>query len=246
MLSLSLTFLILLFVSALIFQWRKTSLALAALISLLWLSILTGVLPNLLLVPLQSNLRITSPGWKTTNTIVLLGSGTIQWPDQSLSTQALGLSRVNQAAELYQHCSKKSDSCSIIASGGDPGNWGQSEAELMAEELQRLGVNRIHILTEAQSLNTYDNARYSMKLLEGLNPEKVYLVTSGIHMNRALTQFEYFKRHSQFEIVPAPADYYRAGFRIRGFAYNAHLCDMALHEYAGFAQFYIYRLIGLR
>jgi len=246
MLSLSLTVLMLLLVLSLVRSWNPLIRPLTYFTVAIWLLVYSGFLPSLLLKPLQSHPRVTSPAWGANNMIVLLGSGATQWSDQSLSTQSLGFSRVKMAAELYHSCLRQSDPCRLITSGGDPGNWGRSEADLMFEELVRLGVNPSHVQAESKSLNTYDNARYTLDLLQDIKPEKIYLVTSGTHMNRALMLFRYFQQTAPFEMVAAPADYFRPGFQWRGFALNAYFCDLALHEYAGFTQFYVYKWLGLR
>lgn len=62
------------------------------------------------------------------------------------------------------------------------------------------GVQRFNVLMESHSRTTYGNMVQSLPLLKRLNCQKVILVTSQIHMPRALILFK--KYSSEFEFEP--------------------------------------------
>lgn len=71
----------------------------------------------------------------------------------------------------------------VIVSGGQGYNEPISEAEGMADYLERCGIAAERILREDQSRNTYENLRLSANLL---NPEtdRVVIVTNNFHLFR--------------------------------------------------------------
>ena len=76
----------------------------------------------------------------------------------------------------------------VVLSGG--GDNGRSEARRMAFAIARLGVPASRVLLEERSRSTRDNARYTAELLERHRLRRVLLVTSSVHMPRAMLQFD--------------------------------------------------------
>lgn len=75
-----------------------------------------------------------------------------------------------------------------VVSGGQGGGELISEAECMARELTRKGVDPDRIWMEAQAENTGENIRLSLNLIEartGQRPTQIALVTSEYHLYRA-------------------------------------------------------------
>jgi len=121
----------------------------------------------------------------------------------------------------------------------------------MAEVLELLGVPASAILQESRSRNTYENAVEARRLLEPAGANRILLVTSALHMPRAVASF----RHQGFEVIPAPTDFWivteeaqtRAGrlFRLATSvlpdAETLAYTTRALHEYFGIA---MYKLEG--
>ena len=142
----------------------------------------------------------------TAAAIVVLGGGvspgTWSRPQTDLSPAS---DRVWHAARLY-HAGKAP---LVLASGGaDPRTSRVSEADAMAEFLQALGVPSSAIWLERHSRNTAGNAQFVARWAATL-PEKprILLVTSALHMPRALLEF----RAVGLDIVPAPTDYEARG-----------------------------------
>lgn len=95
----------------------------------------------------------------------------------------------------------------IVAAGNQPGLEGeQVEAEAVAEMLQVLGVPKQAIRLETGSRNTRENALHARPIIERLGVHRVLLVTSGMHMPRAMTIFTKAWADSNIELVPAPTD----------------------------------------
>jgi uncharacterized SAM-binding protein YcdF (DUF218 family) len=201
-----------------------------------------GLVPFLLLQPLQSPFtKNPTLMWRESNAIVMLGAGTVEIPStHSVIPNFMAYSRLNKTVMLYLACIKTHQQCTVVLSGGDAFKTGVSEAINYREILSQLGVNKNDILLEKNSLNTYQNAEFTSALLKKKKFDQVLLVTAGIHLKRAILYFNYFNIHLQ----PIPADYLRAYFTLFPTAYNFAVTDFALHEYIGIWRFYVYNFLG--
>lgn len=78
----------------------------------------------------------------------------------------------------------------VIVSGGKGKGEDISEAEAMAENLLKRGINVERILREEMSTSTEENLRFSAEMIQresGIDPENVVvLVTNNFHVYRAL------------------------------------------------------------
>ena len=138
----------------------------------------------------------------TADLVVVLGGGvtpaTAFRPAPDLVRSA---DRVWFAARLF-HAGKAP---LVLASGGWRRDGStQSEAQAMGEFLAALGVPHSAILLEGNSRDTNGNARYVARWAATL-PERprILLVTSALHMPRALLEF----KAAGLDVVPAPTDY---------------------------------------
>jgi uncharacterized SAM-binding protein YcdF (DUF218 family) len=68
-----------------------------------------------------------------------------------------------------------------------------------------------------------------------------YLVTSALHMKRALFYFGSFG----LRLEPFPSDYNHAPRQLLPVGYNFAVADIALHQYIGILRFLIYETCGL-
>ena len=95
--------------------------------------------------------------------------------------------------------------CPIIVSGGIiPGvDDNISAAIVMKELLVRLGVPEENVLTESWSTTTLENAVFTMDLIEKYNFQEAILVTSAVHMPRAMLAF----KNRGVVISPAPVNF---------------------------------------
>lgn len=140
--------------------------------------------------------------------VVVLGGGItpvpLHWPYPDLGQ---GADRVWHAARIYQ----AGKAPRVIISGGRLPWLGERtpESEAMRRFLIDLGVPEEALLLEDQSRNTHENAVYTAKLLQELDLDKVLLVTSALHMPRALATFrsagiDAFPAPTDFEVIPQP------------------------------------------
>lgn len=109
--------------------------------------------------------------------------------------------RVWHAARLYE----AGKAPLVIASGGVV-PWEDQrfrEAPVMKSLLEDWGVPADSILLESGSANTYENATYTADLMAEREFDRVLLVTSALHMRRALATF----RGAGVPVIPAATDY---------------------------------------
>lgn len=138
----------------------------------------------------------------TADAVVVLGGGITPvppaWPYPDLSQ---GADRVWQAARIY----RAGKAPRVILSGGRLPWLGERtpETEAMERFLTDLGVPANALLLEEQSRSTHENAVYTAKLLQEHGLHRVLLVTSALHMPRALATF----RAAGVNAIPAPTDF---------------------------------------
>lgn len=130
--------------------------------------------------------------------IVVLGGitagGRHNWFEPIDSDQTVH--RVDTAADLYhEHRAPY-----VIVSGAAL-EGSVSEAQIMANALQRQGVPSDAILKEENSYTTYENALYTAELLRNRHLDDIILVTSALHMPRAMAVF----REQGLTPIPAPS-----------------------------------------
>ena len=222
-------------------RWRKSGWVFAILsLALLWAAG-SGLLPGWLGERLQSpySHRPASEPWGQRNLVVLLGGGLVSVRGEAEPSVA-AYSRIVEAVRLYRLCKAGSGECQILVSGGKLPGQSTSEAEVYAMQMRHLGVAASDIQSEPDSLNTFANARLSSKIIASNNYDHIVLVTSGLHMRRALLYF------AHFGVFPRPSrsDYIRASFSIVPSAYNLLLMDHVLHEYKGLLRYHIYNFMG--
>lgn len=196
----------------------------------------SGLLPYLLLTPLQAPfVDLPAPQWKKHNVIILLGGGTDQLPGLNTYTPSVMIySRLYKTAELYFSCVKQ-HSCKIIISGGPIEHTEKSNALVYEQTLMKLGVPLDDFILEFNSTDTQTNAEFTKAILKQSSFDQIVLVTSGIHMQRSLLWFSHFDVHA----IPASSDYLAPQLTMTSLGYNFALTDFALHEYLGIVEFYL-------
>lgn len=135
--------------------------------------------------------------------IVLLGGGTepAEYPRQGVELNGAG-DRVLTAWRLYKHGLADN----LLLSGGDISFLDASAgspAGDMRELLLELGVPDKVMWLDATSRNTFENAANSKQILAEKGINQIVLVTSALHMPRAVKLFE----AQELEVIPAPTDY---------------------------------------
>jgi uncharacterized SAM-binding protein YcdF (DUF218 family) len=188
---------------------RKRRLAVALTITgaaLLWVAS-TPIVALALAAPLEKKYpALTAAASPSADAILVLGGALSGARPPKRPTFNLGPSagRVWFTAELYR---ARKAPWVVIAGGNQPGQEGeQAEAEAIAEMLGVLGVPRESIRMEGLSRNTRENAAHSLPLVQSLGAKRVLLVTSAIHMPRAIKTFEKSWSGSGIQVIAATAD----------------------------------------
>lgn len=95
----------------------------------------------------------------------------------------------------------------VVSGGNQPGMAAlQVEAEAIRAMLLTLGVPDSTIRLEGVSRNTTENARESAVLLREVGARRVLLVTSALHMPRALATFRGVLSDAGVTLLPASTD----------------------------------------
>lgn len=118
--------------------------------------------------------------------IVVLGGGFERDPVDERDVAALsgtGLRRLLAAAALHE---RQRDARLYIAGAAD--DDGIAESVVMATLAERLGVPAEAIATERTSMTTWENAQ-NLRALPQPPPARIALVTSALHLPRALAAF---------------------------------------------------------
>ena len=212
------------------------------LIASVTLFVLIGVLPvgTALTLPLEARFPPWQPGQSAPTGIIVLGSAinpviSAGRGDVALSDAA---ERIIAAVELAQ----RYPNARVVYSGGS-GNLSASvppEATYAARLMEDLGVSRSRITLEGHSRSTAENAEFTAQLVLPKPGERWLLVTSAMHMPRAIGTF----RKVGFPVEAYPVDYRTAGpqdlWAIPGsLTDGVHLTDMAVHEWLGLLVYWI-------
>jgi len=147
--------------------------------------------------------HIPSQELPVADAVVVLGGGIKEWreprPWPDLSE---GGDRIVYGAQLYNQYK-----ASILILSGGRIDWqkgtGPSESKDMAEIAEYLGVPRAAIIQDPNSLNTHENAVNVRKIMDERGINRVLLVTSAMHMPRAIRTFE----KEGIDATPAPTDF---------------------------------------
>ncbi|HET6546234.1 MAG TPA: YdcF family protein [Rhodanobacteraceae bacterium] len=134
------------------------------------------------------------------STIVLLAGGARRVPRDAGDIGALNdasVQRTLAAAELMQ----VPGSLLVISGGSRPGDR-IAESTLMAALASRLGVPAAAIRVETRARTTWENAQDVRALVPAV-PHRIELVTSALHMPRALIAF----RAAGFDACAHPVDF---------------------------------------
>lgn len=95
----------------------------------------------------------------------------------------------------------------ILVGGNQPGfDDLPPEAEAMREMLRVMGVPERAMRLETRSRNTDENAAYSLQKVQQTGARRVLLVTSALHMPRAMAVFQAAWQGTGITLVPAATD----------------------------------------
>jgi len=191
----------------------------------------TPMLGHALIASLESGVQAATPAQLAgsgARAIVILGSGRRAAPEyggQTVSDGALG--RMRFGARLARETNLP-----VLVAGGKPDGGAISEAELMAESLERDFGVKVR-WQETESINTIQNARFSAKILADAGIRRIVLVTDASHMSRSIARFQ----AAGLEVVPAPISFHiHSSFNpldLLPTAGGLFYSSRALHEWLG-------------
>lgn len=188
---------------------------------------------DVLLAPLETPYNVTLDKTQKADAVIVLGGGSIA-----------GSANLPLANDAYKRAvwglmiAKQANLPLLFSGVGLYKKYTEADAfrDSINEIKNNLHVKDISLHVENKSLDTYQNAKFSKKLLEeqGIENPTIFLVTSAYHMKRSIRLYENFG----FEVIPAAT-----GFRISNkpkdmWAYFPNMgaferSYVALHEYAG-------------
>ena len=194
----------------------------------------TLVGPEMLVAPLEGRHPAFSPEeLPDADAIVLLGGAS---DGESRFGRGADLNhaadRLTTAAELY--FAGKAPVI-LISGGAEPEQL--PEAELLADILRALQVPSSALLVESSSRTTHDNALMSAEMLNKAGYNHILLVTSGVHMRRALALFQ----QQGLQVTAAATDHQLPKFQdslVPGWLptyYRLARSSRAIHEWVGYA-----------
>jgi uncharacterized SAM-binding protein YcdF (DUF218 family) len=120
------------------------------------------------------------------------------WPSERLAGSSLP--RAIGAARVYH---ERPVGHVIITGRGEPFGFPDETARAMADVMAAYGVPRERILLEERALNTRQNAQFSTRMVRELGAERTLVVTSALHMRRAVLEFE----RAGLGVIAAPVDH---------------------------------------
>jgi uncharacterized SAM-binding protein YcdF (DUF218 family) len=201
----------------------------------------TATLPvaQWLAAPLENRFPVVTSLPESVNGIVVLG-GAI---DPVLS-EARGQVALDEAAERITAAAilaRRYPQARILLTGGEGTliQAGFNEADVARKLLTDLGVAPDRLILESASRNTWENAAFSYRAAQPRPDETWLLVTSAMHMPRAVGCF----RRAGWSIVPYPVNYrtlptvkFALGF---GFPAGLDLLNPVVKEWDGLIAYYL-------
>lgn len=214
-------------------------------ISLWFLS--TPMIAMLLIKPLQKNnpvLDVAKIPKDNTSAIVVLGGGHgfASEYETNYSVSEATLNRLSYAAYLFEKTNFP-----IVVSGGANSAEVYAEADLMNDAL----VKKFHIPAawkESRSVNTADEAKFTLPILEAHNIKTIYLVTNAWHMPRSMRVFRSIFIKSGIKVIPAPMGFSNFENRLESCLPSLdglQISTCALHEYIGMLWYSVYYRFSL-
>ena len=221
--------------------WKRWGRALSSVSALALLLMAFGPLGGLLAGPLEAHFPPPPDDMPAPDGIIVLG-GTI---DEQLSADRGRPTLIDAAERLTAPIAlkRKYPNARLVFTGGSATSRGSSftEADAVQRLWREIGLDQNDVSYERRSRNTYENAAFTRELLHPKPGERWLLITSALHMPRAIGVF----RKAGFEVIPYPVDYRttgKVGLEFPRFPTKAlGLVDFAAHEWAGLVA---YRLAG--
>ncbi len=178
---------------------RRSAALAAAALAVLWVAS-TPFAARLMADMLERPFPPVAPGDLPAGDAIVLLGGAVTPLDASggLVNVGAAFDRVLFARALYA-----AGRAPVIVVTGGSLTGGPPEAQAIAKLLQELGIHTEALILETGSRTTRENALGAAEILSQRGARRVLLVTSAMHMARALGAF----RYAGIEAIPAPTDH---------------------------------------
>ena len=190
-----------------------------------------------MLLALESGLPTTPPPDAPPQAIVVLGGDVIRAFQEPLGVRPglLSLDRERTAAAMHRRTGLP-----ILVTGG-PTQVGTPPVGLVMQQSLAEDFQTPPRWTESRSINTWQNARFSARILKAEGITSVYVVTHAWHMRRAVLAF----KDTGLTVTAAPTDLDDplgpdwTDFLPKTSAWQT--CWFALHEWIGYAWYWLHQ-----
>lgn len=176
-------------------------LSLAAVLMLFLFS--TKTVSNLLVYSLERNYRLPSKKIISSLDCMVILSGGVRPPvafSGSAEPAGATYSRLINGIRIF-----KENNVRLLVLQGTSGKESKSDAAIMTELAEQLGVSKDKIIIESKSRNTLEHAIELRKIFPASKKMRLGVVTSAMHMRRSEMVFEW--KFPEDVIVPIPVDY---------------------------------------
>jgi uncharacterized SAM-binding protein YcdF (DUF218 family) len=173
------------------------------------------------------------PGNVEGDVIIILGHGVHDRAPDLSGPGALSdayLTRIVTAVRLQKRLN-----IPMVVSGAEASKYGVTENHIAKHFITELGVPVEQIIIEAQSRDTFENAKFSRDICAKLDFVHPILVTSASHMKRAVLSF----RKVGLKVTPFPTGF--RSWQSKHYKWNSYLpgdfstASIAIKEYLGLA-----------
>ena len=156
---------------------------------LIWLALYTlslHAVGALLVDTLESRVTVDETALHAPDAIVVLGAG-VEILDDEAENVRLTVNGVDRCVHAFNRY-RKNGPCPLILCGGivDSDREYPSEAEVMRDFLETLGVPKDGMILEDRSRSTFENIRNAAELMLRHQFDRVVCVTSARHMHRVM------------------------------------------------------------
>ncbi len=219
--------------------WGRRLTTLSAVLLLL---MALGPVGHMLAVPLETRFPAQPDDIDPPDGIVVLGGAVGEAPDfrRDHASFSAAAERVIAPLELLRRYPK----ARLVFTGGSGSLLGSrsTEAQLVRQFWRAIGLDQGDVVYEDRSRNTFENALFTRDLVKPKEGERWLLVTSAMHMPRAVGNF----RKVGFPVIAYPVDYRTNGQFWRAAVpadagQAVGVVESAVHEWLGLLA---YRLTG--
>jgi uncharacterized SAM-binding protein YcdF (DUF218 family) len=211
------------------------------------LIVVIGALPigNALILLLEQRFPVWDASRGFPTGVVILGGGVIN-PRISAARGQIALGGGGNRAIVLAELARQYPTMRIVFCGGrgELFRAGPTEADYFVDLLATFGIQRDRIELESRSRNTAENAAFSKELIMPKPGERWLLVTSAMHMPRAMGAF----RQEGFPVEAFPVDWRTVGYQdlyLISFPSlnNLRRFDDGAHEWFGLLAYWLTNMI---